>query len=449
MTDAAATVNEQSRAFTQWVREHASRLETLDPFDDDDTDLEPLLDIIGSARAVALGESMHRVHEFYLLRNRIFRFLVRRAGFTAIAIESGFPEARTVDAWIAYGGTGLRTRLNEGVTYHFGKCQEMLDLVSWMRERTVAGDTASRFYGIDIPDSAASAAPGVFAALEVLDEVDPAFAQHVRTAVVPLFDYLPEDRSGLAQAAPAIHSYLALDAVRRQELTSAIADIAERMRALRLDYLAQAGDRERVDAGIRSARVARSADAFLSAMTSGATRTWAPANIRDAAMADTVEWILEREDRVLIVAANGHVQKAPYFAPPYVTTPMATMGQHLADRIGEDLVVVGTTYGGGDAWLHRPRPEDAPGHSTPFIAELEPLSESSLDRRLHRAVLGDFFIDLRSATGAAAAALDAVAGTQNGPAVQPAPVRTAFDAIVHIDRLTPWHTWIDERGLAT
>jgi erythromycin esterase len=165
-------------------------------------------------------------------------------------------------------------------------------------------------------------------------------------------------------------------------------------------------------------------------------------------MADTVEWILEREARVLVVAANGHVQKAPYFAPPFVTTPMATLGQHLADRLGDDLVVVGTTYGGGGAWLHRPRPEDPPGHSTPFVAELEPLADSSLDAQLHRAVLGDFFIDLRTASGGAARALDAVQGTQNGPAVQPAPVRTAFDAIVHLDRVSPWHTWLDERGLA-
>lgn len=440
--------SEDSRDFTRWVRDHASRLETLDPFDDDDADLAPLLDIVGDARVMALGESMHRVHEFYLLRNRVFRFLVRRAGFTAIAIESGFPEARTVDSWIAEGGTGLRARLNDGITYHFGKCQEMLDLVSWMREHTVADGSPLHFYGVDIPDSAASAAPGIHAALAVLDTVDPAFARHVRTTVVPIFDYLPEDRTGLAQAAPAIRSYLALDAPARHELTAGIADIVERMRALRLDYLASSRGRTAVEFGIRAAIVARSADAFLSAMTAGATRTWAPANIRDAAMADTVEWILEREARVLVVAANGHVQKAPYFAPPFVTTPMATMGQHLADRLGDDLVVVGTTYGGGEAWLHRPRPEDAPGHSTPFVAELEPLSDASLDAHLHRAVLGDYVIDLRTASGGAARALDAVAGTQNGPAVQPAPVRTAFDAIVHLDRIGPWHTWLDERGLA-
>jgi erythromycin esterase len=434
-------------ALNRWVNERAARLATLDPFEDDDSDLEPLLDIVGDARAVALGESMHRVHEFYLLRNRIFGFLVRRGGFTAIALESGFPEARTLDDWIANGGTGLRGRLNQGVTYHFGKCQEMLDLVSWMRERATVTGSPPRLYGMDIPDSAASALPGIQSALDVLDEVDPAFAEHVRATLLPLMDYLPQDRSGLAQAAPAIQSYLALDESRRHALTAGIADLVERMRALRLDYLGATDDPARVEFGIRSAVLARSSDAFLSAMTAGSTRTWAPANIRDAAMADTVEWILEREPRVLIVAANGHIQRCAYSAPPYVTSPMTTMGQHLADRLGDDLVVIGTTYGGGEAWFHRPAPGDAPGHSTPFVEEVDPLAPMSLDARLHETGLGDFFLDLRHAPRDAASALDAAAGTQNGPVVQPSRVRTAFDAVIHIDRVSPWHTWIDERVL--
>jgi erythromycin esterase len=84
----------------RWVRSHATRLATLDPDADDDTDLAPLLDLVGEARVVALGESMLRIHEFFQLRHRIFRFLVRRAGFTALVLESGFPEGLTVDGWL-------------------------------------------------------------------------------------------------------------------------------------------------------------------------------------------------------------------------------------------------------------------------------------------------------------------------------------------------------------
>jgi erythromycin esterase len=48
----------------------------------------------------------------------------------------------------------------------------------------------------------------------------------------------------------------------------------------------------------------------------------------DAAMADTVEWILEREDRIVIAAASGHLQRWPYSAPPIIVDPLTTAGQH-------------------------------------------------------------------------------------------------------------------------
>ena len=317
-------------ALASWLDEHAHRLRTLDPDDEDDADLEPLLGIVGDARVVAIGESMHRVHEFLDLRHRIFRFLNRRAGFTALVIESGLPEGRRVDDWIRTGRGSLRRALREGIGYRFGACQEVLDQVTWMRERAATGHPAPRFFGMDIPDSSASALPGVLAALDLLDEVDPLYAAHIRDTLLPRFAYLPEDRTGLAQAAPSIQAYLALTSEQRAEITVGIANLAARIRARRREEIpAQGGGSlaaDEVDFAIRAAESARAADAFLQAMTAGPTRTWPPANVRDAWMADTVEWILEREPRIVLAAANGHVQRTPFSAPPFVPDPMTTMG---------------------------------------------------------------------------------------------------------------------------
>jgi erythromycin esterase len=432
-----------------WLRANAVRLATLDPDADDEADLEPLLDIVGDARVVALGESMHRVHEFFQIRHRIFRFLARRAGFTALVMESGFPEAWTVNAWVRHGELGLHEILNRGVTYHFGKCQEMLDQAAWMRQYNIAAERPVGFYGMDVPDSAASALPGVLLALDLLDEVDPQYAAAARTRLLERFRYLPGDRSGLAQAASTIKAYLALPDTARFELTARIGDLVERVRARRLEYIDALGDRERVDAALHAAEVARSADAFLSAMSAGPTRTWPPANIRDAAMADTVAWILRREPRILVAAANGHVQKAPYLAPPFVAQAMTTLGQHLAEGLGDGLVVIGSAYGGGRTWLHRPAPDDLDGHSTPFIEDVGASDPASLDAALASAGIGDFAIDFRTADASAAGALDKTTGTQNGPYVQPADARRAFDAMIYVNRVTPWHTRIDERGRTT
>lgn len=425
-----------------WIRAHSFPLASTDDMAGDRSDLAPLLDIIGDARVVALGESMHRTHEFPALRGRILRFLVEHAGFTALVLESGFAEGVSVERWVRHGAGRLRSVLDDGITYHFGKCQEALDQITWMREQQVLASRSVRFYGMDLPDSAASALPAVDAALDVVDRVVPDYAQAARARMSAVRGYLPEDRSGLARAASAIHSYLALDANTRNELTAGINSIVERIRSKQLDYRDQGASREEVEFALRAAEVALGADAFLAAMVEGPSRTWSPANIRDATMADTVEWILEREERILIFAANGHIRKTPYLAPPFVSEPLSTVGQHLADRLGRDYRVIGTTFGGGQAWLHRPGPDDPPGHSSPFVEELPASRPESLDAAFTSAARGSFLVDLREAP----AELDAIAGTHNGPEIELADIRTSFDAMIHVDRISPWHTWIDERG---
>lgn len=436
----------QSDALREWITASAARLSTLDPDCDDDSDLEPLLDLIGDARVVAIGESTHRIHEFYQVRHRVFRFLARRAGFTAFVMESGFPDGLIANTWVQHGGAGLRDVLRRGVSYHFGKCQEMIDQFAWMREQVVRG-TPVRFYGLDLPDSGASALPAVTAALALLDDVDSQYAAHVRATVLPLFDYLPDDRTGLAQSATSIQAYLRAAEPTRHELTARLSDLSARMRARRLEYVAATGDPHRVDSAIRAAEAGLAGDGFLAAMTAGPTRTWPGANLRDVAMADTVQWILDREPRVLIAAANGHVKKTPYLAPPVVTTPMTMLGEHLASRLEDDYVVIGSTYGGGTGWVHRPAPEDPPGHSTPFIADFGAPDPASLDAALSQPRIGDYLLDLRTAPGAATAALDATSGTHNGPGVEPSDARRSFDAIIHIDQVSPWHTWLDDHGI--
>ena len=42
-----------------WIADHAMAVRSIDPMDEDFSDLEPLLDAIGSARVVQLGEPSH------------------------------------------------------------------------------------------------------------------------------------------------------------------------------------------------------------------------------------------------------------------------------------------------------------------------------------------------------------------------------------------------------
>ena len=60
-------------------------------------DYQPLIEAIGDARFVLLGEATHGTHEFYRERARISERLVRERGFRAVIIEGDWPDAERIN----------------------------------------------------------------------------------------------------------------------------------------------------------------------------------------------------------------------------------------------------------------------------------------------------------------------------------------------------------------
>src|SRR6266568_5601783 len=63
-------------------------------------DYDPLLDLIGDARFVLLGEASHGTHDFYEQRARITKRLIEEKGFTAVAVEADWPDAYRVNRYV-------------------------------------------------------------------------------------------------------------------------------------------------------------------------------------------------------------------------------------------------------------------------------------------------------------------------------------------------------------
>ena len=66
------------------------------PFSDDGG-ADALLQMVGDARFVLLGEASHGTHEFYDARARITRRLITEKGFQAVAVEGDWPDAYRVN----------------------------------------------------------------------------------------------------------------------------------------------------------------------------------------------------------------------------------------------------------------------------------------------------------------------------------------------------------------
>src|SRR5258706_3874768 len=63
-------------------------------------DLDLLLNRIGEARYVLLGEASHGTSEYYLWRYRISERLIREKGFSFIAVEGDWPDCYRMNRYI-------------------------------------------------------------------------------------------------------------------------------------------------------------------------------------------------------------------------------------------------------------------------------------------------------------------------------------------------------------
>ena len=399
-------------------------LRTLDPTEPLD-DLEWLGQAIGDARVVAIGESAHYNREFFQLRHRLLRYLVERHGFSAYAMETGFVEGWLVDNWVRGGDGQLGQVMAKGMTSLMGLWTQMRTQLEWIRHHDRAAAVPVGFYGIDLPGSMVSLLPGLDAVLAYLAQADPDS---------PVGPCIRETASAFAAAsafsAPAaIAAYGKLAPESRDALTASLADLTARMTARRLGYLR----RTSVDAyerALRSLRITVTLDAMFRELARGDRQGMMLT--RDAALADTVEWILRREDRIVLAAHNGHVQRWPGTMPgiPAITP----MGMHLADRLGENYLVIGTTSGTGHILN-----TGADFYAGKLFTAMEAPQPGSLDALMAASHDGPFATDLRRLSPADAATVRAASQQRAGIGTfysDQSPLE-AFDVIVHLPHVTP------------
>src|SRR5690242_4076052 len=102
-------------------------------------DLDPLLEQIGDARFVLLGEASHGTSEFYTWRAELSRRLIREKGFSFIAVEGDWPDCYRVNRYIkGYSDAG---RSAEEVLHAFERWptwmwanREIVALTEWLRD---------------------------------------------------------------------------------------------------------------------------------------------------------------------------------------------------------------------------------------------------------------------------------------------------------------------------
>ncbi|HYO48943.1 MAG TPA: erythromycin esterase family protein [Chloroflexia bacterium] len=403
------------------------------PLSGADTDYNPLMEVVGDARFVLIGEASHGTHEFYSERARITKRLITEKGFTAVAVEADWPDAYHINRYVRGMGDGATAiEALSGFTRFpmwMWRNADVLDFIGWLRnhnDHRPEGSHATGFYGLDLYSLNAS----IEAVLTYLDKVDPEAAKRARFRY-GCFEDFGEDTQAYGYAAS-----FGLAQPCSNEVVNQLIELRRRAGEY-TNRDGQVADDEFFYAE-QNALLVKSAEEYYRTMFNSRVSSW---NLRDRHMADTLNSLvahLERQGgkaKVVIWAHNSHLGDAR--ATQMGEAGEWNIGQLVREKYGRDAVLVGfSTYAGtvtaASDWGDPPERK-----------QVRPGMPGSYEELFHDAGLPRFMLFLRDGSDIAHALRQPRLQRAIGVIYRPQTERLShyfdarlsdqFDAMIHID----------------
>ncbi|GGA22530.1 erythromycin esterase family protein [Psychrobacillus lasiicapitis] len=279
-------------------------------------DLTPILEAIGDAKIVLLGEASHGTSEFYTARAELSKRLIEEKGFTLIAVEGDWPSTQHINRYIKGYKEGPENvqqafkAFKRFPTWMWAN-EEIAEFVTWLKNYNDLKEEKVGFYGID-----------VYSLWESLDEVinylsrtnpqgtDLAFAKKAFSCFEP-FNRHPETY--------AFSSVNISDAC-----VDEVSKLLTSIRAHEDKYK----DAEETDLNLKiNAMVARNAEEYYRAMVRSDELSW---NVRDEHMVEAINEIMDyhgKDAKIIIWEHNTHIGDAS--ATDMEAAGMVNVGQIL------------------------------------------------------------------------------------------------------------------------
>ena len=338
-------------------------------------DLGPLLDRIGDARVVLLGEATHGTSEFYRMRERISRELITRKGFRFVAIEGDWPDVTRLDHYVRH----LEYQPTEWTAFArfptwMWRNTEMRSFVDWLHENNADRDYGNRtaIYGLDLYSLYTS----IGSVLEYLGDIDFDAARVARQRYGCLTPW---------QADPAAYGHAALTGTYRtceKEVVRMLEDVLRK----RNEY--SFNDGERYMDAMQNARLIADAEHYYRIMYYGSRASW---NLRDTHMFETLQTMLAfhgPEAKAIVWAHNSHIGDAS-------ATEMSARGEHnigqlCREEFGADAYSIG--FGTNKGTVAAASEWDSPME----VKVVKPALDGSYEKLCHATGNPRFMLPLRN-----------------------------------------------------
>lgn len=303
---------------SQEIRQYSSPLLTA-------ADLDPLMERIGNARFVLLGEASHGTSEYYQWRARLSRRLIEEKGFNFVAVEGDWPDCYQVNRYVK--GYREASPSARKVLHTFKRWPtwmwanwEMVAFVEWLRQRNDKRSAKAGFYGLDVY----SLWESMESILNYLQKHDPDAVQTALEAY-RCFEPYGED----------VQSYAWSTRLVPETCEDEVIDLLLEMQRRANRYN---GDPEASFNSEQNALVITNAERYYRAMVRSDSGSW---NIRDQHMMETLNRLVDfhgPKSKGIVWAHNTHVGDARY--TDMAGVGMLNIGQLAREQHGEDSVVL-------------------------------------------------------------------------------------------------------------
>lgn len=350
--------------------------DAAEPFSSiESANLQPLLDRIGDARFVLIGEASHGTSEFYRIRAEITKALIERKNFDFVAVEADWPDAYRIHEFVTHKE---REEPHDWEAFArfptwMWRNHEVLDFIHWLREFNLSRRPSGRrvgFFGLDLYSMFTS----IQCVLKYLDRVDPDAAALARARYACLTPW---------ESDPATYGRAALTGRYRScevEAVRMLQDLSRR----RVEAAVKNGE-ELFDAQL-NARLVADAERYYRIMYYGSDESW---NHRDAHMIQTLQQLLDHSGpgaKAVVWAHNSHLGNAA--ATQFGKHGQTNLGELCRQRYGDQVYAIGQgtdhgTVAAASVW-------EGPLE----IKQVRPAHPDSYERMMHLTEMETFFLPL-------------------------------------------------------
>jgi erythromycin esterase-like protein/predicted phosphoribosyltransferase len=271
-------------------------------------DYDPLMELIGDARFVLLGEASHGTHEFYRERAQITKRLIEEKDFTAVAVEADWPDAYRVNRYVR--GAGADVDAEEALTDFrrfprwMWRNTDVVEFLEWLRAYNDTLSPSARkagFYGLDLYSLHAA----MKAVIQYLERVDPDAAKRARARYACFDHFGPE---------PQVYGFIAATDRSKSCRDEVVSQLVE-LRRRATEYARRDGRiaEDELFYAEQNARMVKNAEEYYRSMFFEEVSSW---NLRDSHMVETLDALvahLGRQDgraKIVVWAHNSHLGDA-------------------------------------------------------------------------------------------------------------------------------------------